>query len=49
MCLKTDKTIFEAGEAAAYEAQVQVPNELLRCVGRLKFRTSFTERPAALG
>ena len=39
-----DKTIFEAGEAAAYEAQVQgVPNELLRCVGRLKFRTSFTQ------
>ena len=39
-----DKTIFEAGESAAYEAQVQgVPNELLRCVGRLKFRTSFTQ------
>ena len=39
-----DKTIFEAGESAAYEAQVQgAPNELLRCVGRLKFRTSFTQ------
>jgi ribonuclease Y len=38
------KIIFEAGESAAYEAQVQgVSAELLRCVGRLKFRTSFTQ------
>ncbi len=39
-----EKTIFEAGEAAAYEAQVQgVPTEILRCLGRLKFRTSFSQ------
>lgn len=39
-----DKTIFEAGEAAAYEAKVQgVANEVLSCMGRLKFRTSFTQ------
>ena len=39
-----EKAIYEAGEAAAYEAQVQgVAADLLRCVGRLKFRTSFTQ------
>ena len=39
-----EKTIYEAGEAAAYEAQVQgVPAEILRCIGRLKFRTSFSQ------
>jgi len=39
-----EKAIFEAGEAAAYEAQVQgVQSDILRCVGRLKFRTSFTQ------
>ena len=39
-----EKTMFEAGEAAAFEAQVQnVPTEVLRCLGRLKFRTSFTQ------
>jgi len=39
-----EKTIFEAGEAAAYEAQVQgVPLEVLKCIGRLKFRTSFAQ------
>ncbi len=38
------KTIFEAGEAASFEAQVQsVPTEILRCLGRLKFRTSFSQ------
>jgi len=39
-----EKTIQEAGEAAAYEAQVQgVPSDVLKCIGRLKFRTSFTQ------
>jgi ribonuclease Y len=39
-----EKTILEAGESAAYEAQVQgVPLDILKCVGRLKFRTSFTQ------
>jgi ribonuclease Y len=39
-----EKTIFEAGESAAYEAQVQgVSLEVLKCIGRLKFRTSFTQ------
>jgi len=39
-----EKTIFEAGEAAAYEAQVQgVPLDVLKCIGRLKFRTSFAQ------
>jgi ribonuclease Y len=39
-----EKTIFEAGESAAYEAQVQgVPPDVLACMGRLKFRTSFTQ------
>jgi ribonuclease Y len=39
-----EKTIFEAGEAAAYEAQVQgVPADLLQHMGRLKFRTSFSQ------
>ena len=39
-----DKTIREAGEAAAYEAQVQgVSADLLQHIGRLKFRTSFSQ------
>ena len=39
-----EKAIYEAGEAAAYEAQVQgVLPDVLRCIGRLKFRTSFTQ------
>ncbi|MEI7899690.1 MAG: ribonuclease Y [bacterium] len=39
-----EKTIVEAGESAAYEAQVQgVSLEVLKCVGRLKFRTSFAQ------
>jgi ribonuclease Y len=39
-----EKTIYEAGEAAAYEAQVQgVPADLLQHMGRLKFRTSFSQ------
>lgn len=39
-----EKAIGEAGEAAAYEAQVQgVSADVLRCIGRLKFRTSFTQ------
>ncbi len=39
-----DKAIYEAGEAAAYEAQVQgVQPEVLRVIGRLKFRTSYTQ------
>lgn len=39
-----EKTIYEAGEAAAYEAQVQgVPADVLKCIGRLKFRTSYTQ------
>jgi len=39
-----EKAIFEAGELAAFEAQVQgVSSDVLRCVGRLKFRTSFSQ------
>lgn len=39
-----DKTMFEAGEAAAFEARVQnVPAEVLRRLGRLKFRTSYAQ------
>ncbi|MDA3923480.1 MAG: ribonuclease Y [Kiritimatiellae bacterium] len=39
-----DKRIYEAGEAAAFEACVQgVPVEVLRCMGRLRFRTSYTQ------
>jgi len=39
-----EKTIYEAGEAAAYEAQVQgVQADVLRVIGRLKFRTSYTQ------
>ena len=39
-----EKTIFEAGEAAAYEAQVQgLSLEVIKCIGRLKFRTSFSQ------
>lgn len=39
-----DKTIYEAGEEAAYAAQVQgLAPEVLRVLGRLKFRTSFTQ------
>ncbi|MBQ9432247.1 MAG: ribonuclease Y [Kiritimatiellae bacterium] len=39
-----EKTLFEAGESAAFEAQVQnVPSEILRTLGRLRFRTSYTQ------
>ena len=39
-----EKTIFEAGEVAAYEAKVQgVPAAVLQTMGRLKFRTSFSQ------
>ncbi len=39
-----EKAIYEAGESAAYEAQVQgVSTDVLKCVGRLKFRTSYTQ------
>lgn len=39
-----EKTIAEAGEAAAYEAQVQgIPSGILKCMGRLRFRTSYTQ------
>jgi ribonuclease Y len=39
-----NKTIYEAGEAAAFEANVQgVAIEVLRLMGRLKFRTSYTQ------
>lgn len=39
-----EKTIREAGEAAAYEAQVQgVSADLQQHMGRLKFRTSFSQ------
>ncbi len=39
-----EKTIVEAGESAAYEAHVlSVPAEVLKCVGRLKFRTSYAQ------
>ncbi len=39
-----EKTIIEAGESAAYEAHVlSVPSEVLKFVGRLKFRTSYAQ------
>jgi ribonuclease Y len=39
-----EETIRQAGEAALYEAQVQgVDPELVRKVGRLKFRTSYSQ------
>jgi ribonuclease Y len=39
-----EKNIQEAGEAAAFEAQVQnVPMDVLRTLGRLKYRTSFSQ------
>jgi ribonuclease Y len=39
-----EKAIYEAGESAAYEAQVQgVHPDVLRVIGRLKFRTSYTQ------
>ena len=39
-----NKNIYEAGEAASFEANVQgVPVEVLRCMGRLRFRTSYTQ------
>lgn len=39
-----EATLLEAGETAAFEAQVQnVPADVLRTLGRLKFRTSFTQ------
>jgi len=39
-----DKTIAEAAETAAYEAKVQgIPAAVLQTMGRLKFRTSFSQ------
>ena len=39
-----EKTILEAGEVAAYEAKVQgIPVAVLQTMGRLKFRTSFSQ------
>lgn len=39
-----EKSIYEAGESAAFEAQAQgLSTEVLRCVGRLKFRTSYAQ------
>ena len=39
-----NKAILEAGENAAFQAQVQnLPTEVLRMLGRLKFRTSFSQ------
>jgi len=41
---KMERTIQEAGEVAAYEAKVQgVPPAVLQTMGRLKFRTSFSQ------
>ena len=35
---------MEAGESAAFEARVQnIPTDVLKILGRLKFRTSFTQ------
>ena len=39
-----EKTTLEAGEVASYEAKVQgVPSAVLQTMGRLKFRTSFSQ------
>jgi len=39
-----NKNIYEVGEAASFEANVQgVPVEVLRCIGRLRFRTSYSQ------
>ncbi len=39
---EVEKAIFEAGEAASYEVGVQgLPPELIRALGRLKYRTSY--------
>ena len=39
-----EKTVLEAGEVASYEAKVQgVPSAVLQVMGRLKFRTSFSQ------
>ncbi|MFO7936924.1 MAG: ribonuclease Y [Kiritimatiellia bacterium] len=39
-----DKTIYEVAESASFDAQVQgVSPEVLRTVGRLKFRTSYSQ------
>ncbi len=39
-----DKAIYEAGETAAFEAQVQgLAPGILRTIGRLKFRTSYAQ------
>jgi len=39
-----DKTVLEAGEVAAYESKVQgIPSAVLQTMGRLKFRTSFSQ------
>ena len=38
------KTILEAGEVASYDAKVQgVPSSVLQTMGRLKFRTSYSQ------
>lgn len=39
-----DKVMYEAAEVAAFDAQVAgVSPEVLRCMGRLRFRTSFSQ------
>ena len=39
---EVEKAIFEAGESSAYEVGVQgLPPELIRSLGRLKYRTSY--------
>ena len=41
---EVDKTIKEAGEQAAFELGVHgIHAELIRCLGRLKFRTSYAQ------
>jgi ribonucrease Y len=43
-----NKTIYEAAESAAFDAQVQgIPSEILRVIGRLRFRTSYTQNVLA--
>ncbi len=41
---EVDQTIKEAGEQAAFDLGVHgIHNELIKCLGRLKFRTSYTQ------
>ncbi len=43
-----DKVIYEAAEAAAFDARVQgLSSEVLRTVGRLRFRTSYSQNVLA--